>query len=90
MSNGTKVLSAEDDCVDCKFFKPKSAILRPGEEQDESRGRCLYQPPPAVARLYGMLNAEHLTKIDYEAVFNSAPEAMRHSACSEFKPKVGH
>lgn len=62
-------LSTEMSCVDCKF---------------SYMGYCHWKVPPAVARLYAMLQQEPLTKINYEGVFEEQPECLPVGVCSAF------
>lgn len=70
-------------CSDCKFFKPPPIAIINGDP-----GRCGYNPPPTVIRLYAMLHADPGTKIDYAEAFREMPEALRTGTCSEYQPKV--
>lgn len=73
-------LNEKPRCATCHFYHWKAPMMIGG-------GQCKWAPPPALVRLYAMLQQEPATRIDYGSAFEELPDAMKKGACSAYKPK---
>lgn len=69
-------------CANCDYFRANPTII-----VGQAAGKCAMPPPPIVAQLYAMLQQEPMTQINYDAVFNDLPDALRRGACAAWIAK---
>lgn len=73
-------MEIERACCGCFFHRPTGIIGQVG--------KCVWVPPPALARLYAALHQEPMTRIDYTEVFSEPPDAMHAGSCGAWSRKL--
>lgn len=68
-------------CETCRHFRPGDYIGGP-----ERKGVCDWTPPPFVARLVAMLQAEPATQIDWIKASAAELTTTSHESCGAWSP----